>query len=233
MSDLGPNARAILESARNSDDPSDEQCARVRRSLLASVAVAGAVPLAASSTAAAAALKVVLPVAVVVLAGGVGASVWWHARHGSVHAMAPTRAPISVSASNPSPPLSLAPTLPSVDVGKVVDMPHARRTIASSEARNTPAAPHNRLEEETRLLGQVNEALRAGDPTGAQALLDEYDRRFPAGVLREETHATRVIARCQATPSPFAQEAARQFLTQHPASPMAPRVASSCGLPGR
>ena len=232
MSDLGPNARAILESARNSDDPSDEQCARVRRSLLASVAVAGAVPLAASGTAAAAALKVVLPVAVV-LAGGVGAGVWWHARHGSVHAMAPTRAPVSVPASNSSPPLSLAPTLPTVEVGKVVDMPHARRTIASSEARNTPAAPHNRLEEETRLLGQVNEALRAGDPTGAQALLDEYDHRFPAGVLREETHATRVIARCQATPSPFAQEAARQFLTQHPASPMAPRVASSCGLPGR
>ena len=232
MSDLGPDARAILESARNSDDPSDAQCARVRRSLLASVAVAGTVPLAASSTAAAAALKVVLPIAVVV-AGSVGAGVWWHARHGSVQGIAPTRAPISVPASNTSPSLSLAPTSPAVDVGKVVDAPRARRTTASSEARNAPVAPHNRLEDETRLLGQVNEALRAGNPTGAQALLDDYDHRFPAGVLREEMQATRVIARCQATPGPFAQEAARQFLVQHPASPLAPRVASSCGVPGR
>ena len=76
-------------------------------------------------------------------------------------------------------------------------------------------------------------SVEAFDPLAAQALLDEYDRRFPAGVLREEMQATRAIARCAATPGPVAQEAARQFLMQHPASPLAARVAGSCNLPSR
>jgi hypothetical protein len=220
MSDLSPSARAILDAGRNSDDPSDEQCERVRGSLLASVVVAGAGPLAASTTAAASLVKVVIPIAFV-LTGAVGAGVWWYARQGSVPAVAAVEH-ISAPALSPSAPLLVAPVSPAVNAPKVVDVvPRSRRTTASSEARATSAAPHNRLEEETRLLGQVNEALRAGDPVGAQALLDDYDQRFPAGVLREEMQATRVIARCQATPSPLAQEAARQFLVQHPASPLA------------
>jgi hypothetical protein len=221
MSGLGPNARTILESARNFDDPSDEECARVRRSVLA-VAVVGAAPLAAWSTAAAAALKVVLPIALVV-AGGAG--VWRYARHGSVEVMEPIRKQVSVLASSSNASVSLAAPSPTPDVGKSIDVARARRA--------TPAGPRGRLEEETRLLGQVNESLRAGDPAGAQALLDDYERRFPSGVLREEMQATRVIARCQATRSPFAREAARQFLVQHPASPLASRVGGSCDLPGR
>jgi len=222
MSALGPDARTILESARKFDDPSDEECARVRRSLLAIVAVAGAAPLAAWSTAAAAALKVVLPIAFVV-AGGAG--VWRYARHGSVEVIAPIRNDVSVLASGARASVSLAPPSPALDVGKGIDVARARRT--------TPAGPHSRLEEETRLLGQVNEALRAGDAAGAQALLDDYEHRFPAGVLREEMQATRVIARCQAARSPSAREAARQFLMQHPASPLASRVGGSCDLSGR
>jgi hypothetical protein len=233
MSDLSPSARAILDAGRNSDDPSDEQCERVRRSLLASVVVAGAAPLAASTTAAASVVKVVIPIAFV-LTGAVGAGVWWYARQGSVPAVAAAVEHISAPALSPSAPPSVASASPAVNAPKVGDVvQRSRHTTASSEARATPAAPHNRLEEETKLLGQVNEALRAGDPVGAQALLDDYDQRFPAGVLREEMQATRVIARCQATPSPLAQEAARQFLMQHPASPLASRVASSCRLPSR
>jgi hypothetical protein len=196
------------------------------------VVAAGAAPLAATSTAAALALKVVIPIAFV-LTGAAGAGVWWYARHASV----PARAPAAEASPAPAPNATALPPMasvsPAVDVAKVVGVPRVRRTISSSEARAPLAVPHNRLEEETRLLGQVNEALRGGDPVGAQALLDDYDQRFPTGVLREEMQATRVIARCQATPSPFAQEAARQFLMQHPASPLASRVASSCRVPSR
>jgi len=233
MGGLSSDARAILRAARNSDDPSDEQCERVRGSLLASVVVAGAASLAASTTAVASVAKVVIPIAFV-LTGSVGAGVWWYARQGSVSAVAADVEHISAPAPSPSAPPPVALASPALNAVKAVDVvPRSRRTTASSEGRATSAAPHNRLEEETKLLGQVNEALRAGDPVGAQALLDDYDQRFPAGVLREEMQATRVIARCQVAPGPLAQEAARQFLMQHPASPLASRVASSCRSPSR
>jgi hypothetical protein len=232
MNDLGPDAHAIIDAARHLDDPSEEQCERVKRSLLAAAAAAGAAPLVAPSTAAASTLKIVLPIAFA-LAGGVIAGVWWYARHGSAPARAPSAQHVSVPSLDPGASVAIETAPPEVDHSKVADVPRARRTTASSDARPPLAPPHNRLEEETRLLGQASEALRAGDPLAAQALLDEYDRRFPAGVLREEMQATRAIARCVATPGPFAQEAARQFLMQHPASPLAARVAGSCNLPSR
>ena len=233
MGGLSLDAQAILDAARNSDDPRDEQCERVRRTLLATVVAAGAAaPLAASSTAVASVVvKVVVPIAFV-LTSAVGAGVWWYARHEPNLAKVAAAERISAPASNPTTAPPIASVSPPVDVAKVVDVPRARRTTASSEARATPA-PHNRLEEETKLLAQVNETLRAGDPEGALTLLDDYDQLFPAGVLREEMQATRVIAGCQATPSSRAQESARQFLTQHRVSPLASRVASSCRLSSR
>src|SRR5260370_21555514 len=176
MSGLSPDARAILDSARNSDDPTDEQCERVRLSLLATVIAAGAAPLTATSTAAALALKVVIPIAFV-LTGAVGAGVWWYARHGSVPALAPAAETSSAAAPTPTALAPISSVSPAVDVAKAVNVTRARRTTPSSEARATLTAPHNRLEEETKLLGQVNEALRAGDPLAAQALLYDYDQR--------------------------------------------------------
>jgi outer membrane protein assembly factor BamD (BamD/ComL family) len=92
-------------------------------------------------------------------------------------------------------------------------------------------APANRLAEETALLAAANGELRNGDARRALGLLDDYDRRYPSGVLREEVLATRVIARCQIglAPDATARRAANTFLTRHPASPLAPRVRSSCG----
>ena len=227
MNGLSPYARAILDAARNSDDPSDEQCERVHRYLLAGVVAAGGASLVATGTAAASALKVVIPMAFVV--SGAVAGVWWYEQNASGPATAAAEH-TSAPAPNLKAPPPIASVSPPEEGGEV---PRARRTTKSSDVRATVAAPRNRLEEETKLLAQVNEALRAGDPAGAQALLDDYDQRFPTGVLREEMQATRVIARCQATPSSFAQESARQFLTQHPASPLASRVASSCRPPSR
>jgi outer membrane protein assembly factor BamD (BamD/ComL family) len=90
--------------------------------------------------------------------------------------------------------------------------------------------PANRLAEETALLAASNAELRNGDAHGALALLNDYDRRYPSGVLREEVLATRVIARCQLGPEPdaTARRGADAFLARHPASPLAPRVRSSC-----
>ena len=107
---------------------------------------------------------------------------------------------------------------------------HAPAHHAHVVAR-APEATTDRLAEETALLASSNAQLRAGDARRALSLLDDYDRRYPAGVLREEVLATRVIARCQIglEPDAAARRAANAFLTRHPASPLAPRVRSSCG----
>lgn len=83
------------------------------------------------------------------------------------------------------------------------------------------------------MLAEANRALRDGQPRRSLRLLGEYDRRFPAGVLRQEMTATRIIARCQVAADAGAQEAARAFLAQFPASPLASRVQSSCARADR
>src|SRR5262249_52457515 len=95
-------------------------------------------------------------------------------------------------------------------------------------ARAEASADH--LAEETALLASANAQLRAGDARRALSLLDDYDHRYPGGVLREEVLATRVIARCQIglEPDAASRRAADTFLRRHPTTPLASRVRSSC-----
>jgi outer membrane protein assembly factor BamD (BamD/ComL family) len=125
----------------------------------------------------------------------------------------------------PAPAPTLAPAPVAVARERPVARAHAH--VAAPVREEVPA---NRLAEETALLAASNAELRNGDARGALALLNDYDRRYPSGVLREEVLATRVIARCQLGPEPdtTARHAADAFLTRHPASPLAPRVRSSC-----
>ena len=97
--------------------------------------------------------------------------------------------------------------------------------------KETPVATTNHLQEETALLAEVNAALGAGQLRGALNLLDTYDRRFPNGILREESSATRVVALCQLEHGPRASALAKRFLSQHASSPLVPRVQRACSRP--
>jgi hypothetical protein len=225
MSDLSRESRAILDAGRHLDDPRPSDRARVRRALFARVAAGGAVTLLSSSAAAAPAVaKVLLPL-VLVAAGGVGGALWWRARHTadvtttSVRVAAPAAVPapvvepVAVAAPAPEPQVQPAPA--------AANLPTRARAV-------TPAPAPRNLRVETSMLADANRALRDGEPRRSLRLLDEYDRRFPTGVLRQEMTATRIIARCQVTPGAAGKEAARAFLAQYPASPLASRVRSSC-----
>jgi hypothetical protein len=248
MTDLSPDAQSILEAGRDLDGAGDLEKARVRRALFAKIAAGGAV-LAAASTAAAdggavaggaaasgataaggastgtyAAVasplaKILIPLAVIV-GGGAGGAVAWRAQRAMTPAavvapapvrMAPPVEPV-IEATTPAPAARPAPA-------------HHVRVAAPV---HTEAAPTNRLAEETALLAASNAELRRGDARRALSLLDDYDRRYPSGVLREEVLATRVIARCQLGSDGAARRAADAFLARHPASPLAPRVRASC-----
>jgi hypothetical protein len=254
---LSRDALSILDAGRDLDGPGDLARARVRRALLAKIA-AGSVTALAASTAAAGSTtaaggamssgsvaaggagtltaavaaplaKLLVPLAVVI-AGGVGGTIAWQAQRDSAVrapaaavAAAPVRAPVMAPVVEPAPAPTLAPAPVTAPRERIVHRAHVAAPVRE-------AVPANRLAEETALLAASNAELRSGDARGALVLLNDYDRRYPSGVLREEVLATRVIARCQLGPEPdaTARRAADAFLTRHPASPLAPRVRSSC-----
>ncbi|HEY2903876.1 MAG TPA: hypothetical protein VGL59_25040 [Polyangia bacterium] len=237
MNDLSDQARAVLDAGRELDNPTNAARERARRAVLARIAAAGTA--AALSTGASAAavpmVKIMVPV-ILALAGGVGGGVWWQAKH-----QAPTHSPTTAAAvSTPAAPSAVvpvfAPPTPAPEPLAAAPVPPLRAhhwqrgpIRPAIAARHVPAAapPSDSLQDETALLARANAALRAGDTGAGLALLDDYDRRFPSGTLREETGATRIIARCQAA-SPGAVEAARRFIERHPHSPLSSRVRSSC-----
>ena len=257
MTELSGGARAILDAGRDGDGAGDLERARVRRALLAKIAIAGGATLAASSTAAASGTagsaasgavagsvaatgsaaigpsavatfplaKILVPLAIVF---GVSGTVAWRAQQHATTVPAPIVAPASAQPAPVAPAVSpvimpIEPATPAVAPRRAPA--HHAHVVARAEA------PTNRLAEETALLAASNAQLRDGDATRALKLLDDYDRRYPAGVLREEVLATRAIARCQLglTPDAASRRAADTFLRRHPASPLASRVRSSCG----
>jgi hypothetical protein len=254
VNELSSDARAILDAGRDADGARDLERARVRRALLAKIAIGGGATLAASSTAAASGTsvatsgavaggvaatgsaaigtsvavgfplaKILVPLAIM-FSAGVGGTVAWRSQQ---RAAAPVAVSAPVVAAAPAVAPVAAPAEPVNPMVAPVRAVHHARVAAPARVET----PTNRLAEETALLAESNAELRGGDARRALSLLDDYDHRYPGGVLREEVLATRVIARCQMglTPDAASRQAADLFLRRHPASPLAPRVRSSCG----
>jgi hypothetical protein len=257
MTDLSRDAQSILDAGRDLDGAGDLEKARVRRALFAKIAAGGAVltaastaaadgggaateasgAVASSATAPATAVvsastiaKILVPLAIV--AGAVGGAVVWRAQRAMTPTPVVAPAPIVVPlpAAPPAPAAAAAPSLAPAAEPAPAPRP-AHHAHVAAPARVETVAPANHLAEETALLASANAQLRRGDAHGALSLLDDYDHRYPSGVLHEEVLATRVIARCQLGPAPdkVARRGASTFLARHPASPLAPRVRSSCG----
>lgn len=175
--------------------------------------------------------KILIPLAIVT-GGAAGGFVAWRAQRAMTPApvVAPSVTTAPAIAAPPAPVVvPAAPALaPAIEPPAPAARPAHRARVAPAAHTEAAVAPVNHLAEETALLASANAELRRGDAGRALALLDDYDRRYPAGVLREEVLATRVIARCQQSPDRAARRAAEAFLARHPASPLASRVRTSC-----
>ncbi|MBV1856812.1 MAG: hypothetical protein KUG77_00270 [Nannocystaceae bacterium] len=68
-------------------------------------------------------------------------------------------------------------------------------------------------------------------PKEALSLLQDAEREFPAGVLRQERAVLRVVALCDAGKLDDGRTAASAFLRAHPRSPLRSRVESACPEP--
>lgn len=99
---------------------------------------------------------------------------------------------------------------------------------APEPSPNSESSPADSLEAELRLLRSVEQALREQRPRHALALLDELDRKVPAGKLGEERLAAFVVARCEIG---LGSRAAllREFLGAHADSVYRARVEQACG----
>jgi hypothetical protein len=235
VSDLSPEARALLAAASHADDPTPADQDRVARALAAPLGLAALAPAAAqaaavsaASTATVTALKVAAVVAALV-AVGLGA-------HGRATPGAPPRTqPASVSAAPPHPVAAAQPPVAPARVAPVI-APVVAPVIApaAAEARGGSHAPRassvtvDTLQAEIALLGEAHRALNSGDAAGALAHLTAYRERFPHGVLREERDVEHVLVLCRLGRDGEARDAARAFLRSHPRSPLAPRVERAC-----
>ncbi len=71
-------------------------------------------------------------------------------------------------------------------------------TIVTGPKRRPPRAarPRDRLADELTLLARATSELRAGHATAALTALEEHQRKFPSGALREERRAAKAQALC-------------------------------------
>ena len=235
MSDLSPEARALLDAASHADDPTPADQDRVARALAAPLGLAALAPstaqaaaVSAASTATVTTLKTVAVVAALV-AVGLGA----RARSAAPPSPRPLTANVSAQPARPvdaqprtvaDAPVREAPALAPPVAPAAVEA-HAR---GGSHAPRATAASADTLQAEIALLGEAHRALNSGDAAGALAHLTAYRERFPHGVLREERDVERVLVLCRLGRDAEAREAARAFLRSHPRSPLVPRVERAC-----
>jgi len=241
MNDLDPRARALIDAAREGDDPSPTDRERIKHTVLLRVAALGA---AASATGAATAgtlsvgakLSAAVLVASLVGGGTVGVIKLRQAR--------PTAAPATHQQATRTRTPALAKTeglaalAPAPVVPEMIASPRPEsRARAAEKSRKTvePAPPATSTEDqinaEVAVLKRAREALRLGHPAQALRALAEYDRLFGRGALAEERQAMAAIAFCQVKPGPAAQEQAEAFVRSAPASPLLERVRAACIIP--
>ena len=248
MSELSPRARAVLASVRSADRPRAADRARVGAQLaarLAAMSVAavpapGAPPVASSAISGLAAKALVLSAIV-------GASSFAAGYFVGRSDSAPSRPALTATNSAAAPPM--AEVAPTHDVETMSPVPEATAPApeqhpaahASSTGVTAPSAPSaaaapssdprpqaSSLAEETALLAAARAALGRGEAKDALAKLEEMSERHPAGVLREERMATRVMALCAAGRTDDARAEAQRFLQETPRSLQAARVRASC-----
>jgi hypothetical protein len=247
MTGLGPESNALLEVARNGDEPTHADRDRVRAAIelrLALGAGAGLGAATAAKSAAAAApaglfakamVTAGIVCAVAVITGRVARTPPRNAAPttslATPIAPAPIAAPTRVTEALNGAPSVPAPALSiSGERGSLLSSAQAlpiHDVVAASSTRSVAATGD--VAAEVRLLDQAHTAMRAGDAERALGLLEDHRRRYPRGALGEERDAARIAALCALGRTTEARDATDRFLRAAPRSPQAGPLRASCG----
>lgn len=250
MSELGAEARSLIESARGGDQPSAADRERLRGKLIAELGAAALASAAVASTAASAgatsvpagasgaasssgifgALKLTLA-ALVVAAVGAGVVLGLRpapAAKPTAPVTAPEARPVEPAPAPVVTPLADEPTPAAEEPAS--RPPRARpRTIESKPAapEAAPAAsnPYT-LAEELALLSRAQTALRSGQPEQALQLVREHEQRFAQGALVQERLGITALARCALGGD--TSQVVNDLSRAAPGSPMLERVREAC-----
>ena len=229
MSELSPEARALLRDGLGALRPAANDRARIAGALASRL---GPAALLVSSSAVAATTKVVLwqKLALTVASVGLvvaGASYVWPepAREAP---LAPSSVPRDARPVVPAvaAPAAVTPMLPSPEPAT-----QAEETVRS-EPKPTPAkaAAGDRLAGEVAILSRAMTVLRAGNPSEALRLLDSHRQQFPSGRLVEERRAARLQALCALGRRSEAESELARLERDAPKSPHVARAKRACGL---
>jgi hypothetical protein len=238
MTELGSDAKALVNAARTEGGLPADQRARLRARVLAT-AGSGGMSVAGSIVAKAAAAKV-LGMSVVTW-GAVAATV---AGAGSFYAMAHPRTVHTGTPASKQPAVLMSPAPRAIDAAESPaapvptatphstardDRPRASRPkpLDSKERTTAPASADSSFVEDARLLRDVRAALAAGQGERALGLLDARQENPASGVFAEEREAARIVTLCSLRRRE-APEAAARFLAAHGSSPLAERVRRAC-----
>lgn len=253
MSELSPEARALLDAARDADEPTAADRDRIGRALAVPLGIAALAPAAAQATSLTAAglltAKSVSLVAALVLSVGGGAVALHHVRstrahHVRTHAVSAAhvaRTPVVLPSAPaiptmvetppaPANPVALAvPTAPVVPALAAESALSAR--VATVHAGRHHHASADSLSQENALLQEAHRAVHRGDGAGALEILSTYGARFHHGELREERDVVRILALCSLGRREEARASAALFLRAHPGSLLTHRVNGPCLQP--
>jgi hypothetical protein len=129
----------------------------------------------------------------------------------------------------PAPAEARAPSATSGVPAVVVADDSVARPSARAPARRATKPSSDDAQQELVLLQRVERALRNEDAALALVLLAELEQRFPRTALGEERRAARLMSHC-IQEERGAAEAARTFLSRHPASVYQNRLRSLCKI---
>ena len=149
-------------------------------------------------------------------------------------AVAPPPAVEPPTAPSPAPQAPPAAEAQPREAPPPADVAPARAAVpAHRSVRTTSSSSARRLGEETTLIRDARQALRAGDPARALQLLEQSRRMFPTGVLEQERERLAIEALVKAGRTPEASARASAFLRKYPDSPHAAEIrARGLGTPG-
>jgi hypothetical protein len=126
-----------------------------------------------------------------------------------------------------APPVNAAQAAPAPDVAAASESatPESRASVQKPKSGAEKASIEKEaLRAEVGSLDRVRAKLSSGNASGALALLDEYGRSFPRGLLSLEAEVLRIDALAQSGQPETARKRARAFLRQHPKGVLASRV---------
>jgi hypothetical protein len=230
--ELYPEARRVLDAAREARTPSLADRERVFASLIASVAVGAAAPSAAAAKTglfgklASNALWIKAAASVAVLSAA-SVSTFTYVRH---RAHPPAAAQSRVAAPVPGPPVALA-AVPSAAPPAPSEAVVAAVPPAAPSLEHSPPAPFRHptdgLSAEAALLRQAHNARRAGQPERALELAREHAKKYPHSPMWAERETLRVLALCDLGRVDAARRSAAQ-LQYLWSSPLRATLNASC-----